>query len=284
MKDLRDKTAVITGAGSGIGRALAIACAQEGMNVVVADIEEDTGKQAASEAAELGVRSLFVPTDVADLTSMVSLADASYAEFGAVHLLCNNVAVIDKGSLMVEMPVEDWQWLISVNLWGVIHGLLAFVPRMRQQAGEKHIMNTGSTASYVPVPGLGPYSATKFAVAALTEALRAELASEGIGVSIFNPAHTSTNLAATSERSRRRFPGREQQPPPELAKALTQRNSALEPAIDPLDAARIALRGVQENAEFIFTPTPTRVAIARQRFERILAAYPPYPTPEGDAP
>jgi NAD(P)-dependent dehydrogenase (short-subunit alcohol dehydrogenase family) len=279
MKDLSGKTAVITGGANGIGRGLTIACADAGMNVVVADVDEDEGRRAAAEAAERGIRSRFVATDVADLVAVRALADAAYAEFDAVHLLCNNAGVVESGWIR-DLTLEDWQWIINVNVWGAIHGLLAFLPRMREQVGEKHILNTGSTASYIPVTGLGSYNTTKFAVAGLTETLRGELAGEGIGVTMFCPGTTATEIRANSIRVRDKMLGTRREPPSDLVERFQDRRVDLdERPMDVVDVARMALQGVKDNLAFVFThPTPRRVETAQQRFASILAAFPGEPT------
>ncbi|MCZ6785120.1 MAG: SDR family NAD(P)-dependent oxidoreductase, partial [Proteobacteria bacterium] len=178
MEKLTGKVAVVTGGGSGIGEALARAFAGEGMHVVVADIEGEAAERVAREVRGTGARALAVRTDVADAESVRALADAVYAEFGAAHVLCNNAGVLLMGSA-VGASVGDWQWVLSVNLMGVVHGVDAFLPRMRAQQGEAHIVNTSSVAA---LGGGGPYGASKAAVLAFSEALHRELADEGIGV------------------------------------------------------------------------------------------------------
>jgi NAD(P)-dependent dehydrogenase (short-subunit alcohol dehydrogenase family) len=205
---------------------------------------------------------------------MNSLASAAYEQFGAVHLLCNNVGAMSLG-WMADLGPEEWRWMLDANLWSVINGLLAFLPRMRETPGERHILNTGSPASYVPVAGLGPFNAAKFAVAGLTETLRVELADEGIGVTMFCPAHTVTNLQATSERGRERT-GSQREPPPDLTRMFRSRSQSLnETSMEAADVAQIAVRAVRENEAIVFThPTPARKAAATERFQSILAAYP----------
>ncbi|MYI82517.1 MAG: SDR family NAD(P)-dependent oxidoreductase, partial [Chloroflexi bacterium] len=143
VEQLEGKVAVVTGGGSGIGEGIATACADAGMRVVIADIEADAAERVANALREGGAESIAVQTDVTDPDALDALADEAYAAFGAVHLLCNNAGVISVGEIASTTPA-DWQWLFGVNLFGVVHGIQAFVPRMREQGGEAHIVNTGS--------------------------------------------------------------------------------------------------------------------------------------------
>ena len=132
MEQLEGKVAVVTGGGSGIGEGIARACADAGMRVVIADIEADAGDRVANALREAGTEAIAVRTDVTDRAALDELADAAWEAFGAVHLLCNNAGVISVGEIASTTP-EDWQWLFGVNVFGVVHGIQAFVPRMREQ-------------------------------------------------------------------------------------------------------------------------------------------------------
>ena len=200
MKDLRGKTAVITGAASGIGRAMALDLARRGVQLTLADVEPEALDAAAGEAGALGVRVLPVPTDVSDYAAMRALADAAFDHFGAVHILCNN-AGISVGGALQEARHEDWQWAIGVNLWGVIHGVEAFVPRMIEQGQGGHIVNTASMAGLIASKGLGIYNTTKYAVVGLSETLAKDLRDDGIGVSVLCPMGVRTRIRE-SERNR----------------------------------------------------------------------------------
>ncbi|MCZ6627607.1 MAG: SDR family NAD(P)-dependent oxidoreductase, partial [SAR324 cluster bacterium] len=145
MKDFQGKVAVVTGAASGIGRALALDFARRGMKLVGADIERGPLEAVRGEIETAGAECLTVITDVSDRQSVQALADAAYGRFGAVHVLCNNAGVTSGGALQ-DSTYQDWQWVLGVNLWGVIHGILAFVPRMIEQRTGGHIVNTGSMA------------------------------------------------------------------------------------------------------------------------------------------
>jgi NAD(P)-dependent dehydrogenase (short-subunit alcohol dehydrogenase family) len=275
VKELKGKNAVIAGGADGVGRAIALVCAEAGMNVVVADIQEDLGARTAEEVAGHGVRAEFLPVNVADNAAMMALADTVFERYGDVHLLCNNAGVLDVG-WTTETTLEDWEWLLSVNLWGVINGLLAFLPRMAEQSGESHILNVGSPTCFVPVVGMAPYNAAKHAVAGLTETLRIELADSDIGVTLFCPAETDTNIGPNSVKLRQQLLGTTRERPPELAAALTARRTDLKEAQqDAMQVARVALRAVQDDVPLVFShPTPRRIEVAQRRFDDIMAAFP----------
>jgi NAD(P)-dependent dehydrogenase (short-subunit alcohol dehydrogenase family) len=203
MKNLKDKTAVITGAGSGIGRAIALALAEAGTNIVVADIQEPTATAVAGEVRARGVRALPVTCDVARHGSVITLAERAYAEFGAVDILCNNAGVSWRPYRgIVDATLDDWQFILGINLWGVIHGLDVFLPRMRRQDGEKHIVNTASLGGLLPLEGHVPYSSSKAAVVSLSEAIAHELKPHGFGVTILCPGPVRTNLGENVDRIR----------------------------------------------------------------------------------
>jgi NAD(P)-dependent dehydrogenase (short-subunit alcohol dehydrogenase family) len=212
VKTLKDKTAVITGAGSGIGRGIALALAGAGANVVVADISSERALDVADEVRARGVRGLAETCDVAKPDSVAKLAERAYAEFGAVDILCNNAGVTGRPHRNIsEVSLEDWQFILGINLWGVLHGLTVFLPRMRRQSGEKHIVNTASFASLFPLEGIAPYCAGKAAVASLSETMARELAPHGFGVTILCPGPVRTNIAANSTQIRGEAPGSQRQ-------------------------------------------------------------------------
>jgi NAD(P)-dependent dehydrogenase (short-subunit alcohol dehydrogenase family) len=199
VQDLESKVAVVTGGGSGIGRALAQRFAAEGMRVVVADVEREALEETARS---IGDAALPVVTDVSSAADVDRLADRAFETHGEVHVLCNNAGVF-QGGLAWERTVADWEWVLGVNLWGVIHGVRAFVPRMLRQGGEGHVVNTASLAGVVTGSLSGPYHVSKFGVVALSESLFHDLRTQGseIGVSVLCPGAVATNIGS-SERNR----------------------------------------------------------------------------------
>jgi NAD(P)-dependent dehydrogenase (short-subunit alcohol dehydrogenase family) len=203
MQHLKDRVAVITGAASGIGFALAERCAAEGMHLVLADIEEPALARAAESIRRAGAQVLARRVDVASAAEVEALADAAYKRFGAVHLVCNNAGVAGVGAPLWQQTLDTWRWVINVNLFGVIHGVHSFVPRMLASGQEGHIVNTASLAGLTSGPMISPYYATKHAVVALSESLSMELrmANAKISVSVLCPAFVKTKIAE-SDRNR----------------------------------------------------------------------------------
>ena len=201
MDQLEGKVAVVTGAASGIGRALADRFAAERMKVVLADVETDALAAAEKELRDAGADVLAVTTDVSDAHSVDALARATVDAFGAAHVVCNNAGV-GGGGQMQTLTTADWEWVLGVNLWGVIHGIRAFLPILLEQ-DEAHVVNTASMAGLVGGPFMGPYNASKFAVVAISETLFKEMAMQGgtVGVSVLCPGWVNTNIA-DSERNR----------------------------------------------------------------------------------
>ena len=202
MKDLKGKVAVVTGGASGIGRAMAERFAAEGMKVVLADIEEGALAAAEGEMKAKGATVASKRTDVSRGEDVEALARFTVDTFGAVHVACNNAGV-GVGGVTWQQTVKDWEWVLGVNLWGVIHGIRAFVPIMLQQGDECHVVNTASRAGLATRPWLAMYSASKHAVVALSESLYHELSLTGskVKVSVLCPAVVNTRIGE-SERNR----------------------------------------------------------------------------------
>jgi len=202
MEQLKDRVAVVTGAASGIGFALAKRFAAEGMKVVMADIEKAALATAADTLRRTGAAVLASEVDVARPDHVDRLAEETYQTFGAAHVLCNNAGVVVLGAVH-EHTLADWQWVINVNLWGVIHGVRAFLPRMLAGGEEGYIVNTASMAGLTTAPLMSVYDVTKHAVVALSESMYKELALSGarIGVSVVCPGLIHTNIMR-SERNR----------------------------------------------------------------------------------
>ena len=200
MDGFKGAVAVVTGGGSGIGRALALALARQGARVVIADLDTAAMDAVALEARDLGVEALTVRTDVTELAQVQALADQAFKTFGGVDILCNNAGVAAWGGLETATH-RDWQWVLGVNLWGVIHGIEAFVPRMIAAGRRGHIVNTASMAGLIASQGLGVYNTSKYAVVGLSETLVKDLKPYGIGVSVLCPMGVQTRIRE-SERSR----------------------------------------------------------------------------------
>jgi NAD(P)-dependent dehydrogenase (short-subunit alcohol dehydrogenase family) len=259
MQELKDKVAVVTGGGSGIGAALARAFAAQGMDVVVADVEAASAEKVAADVRAAGRRGLAVATDVSKLSAVEALAERTWAELGACHVLCNNAGVFLLGSL-ASRTAHDWEWVLGVNLWGVIHGLLAFLPRMLAQPGEKHIVNTGSVAGLVPTPGTGVYAASKYAVVGLSEHLRMDLAKHGIGVSVLCPGGVTTQILA-SQRNRPAVLGASQVSQQDVLAMMGGGERAPDEMRAPEEIAAAVIDGIRSNAAYILTHAHYRAQV-----------------------
>jgi len=220
------------------------------MNLVLADRDAVGAARTAVEVQGRGVDAIAVPTDVSNLDAVTLLADTAYERFGSVQLLVSNAAVYRSGRLW-EMPPEDWDWLISVNLRGVINALNAFLPRMMTQSDERHIVMTSSTNGLWIMPGQGAYNTTKYAVVGLAEALADDLGPLGIAVSVICPGPMQTRLGSSSRPPS--MVGQEETPnlPPDTEKL--RQMMATWPVLDPVDAGRIVRHGIEENAFWILT-------------------------------
>ncbi len=199
MDQLSGGVAVVTGAASGIGRAVAEAFAREGMRVVLADIEAAALDCAVTELRGDGHDVLGVVTDVSSVESVECLRDRAVEHFGAVDVLHNNAGVVAAG-LVEEIPLETWRWVVDVDLWSVVYGIRAFVPLMKRR-GRGHVISTSSSAGLQANPGIGPYNVAKFGVVAIAETLRVECAGTGVSASVLCPGAVNTNIVR-SERNR----------------------------------------------------------------------------------
>ena len=239
MEDLAGKVAVVTGAASGIGLGMARRLAAADMTLVMADIEAEPLRAAAADLEAGGARVLTRVCDVSVGEQVEALATAAVDEFGAVHVACNNAGVGGGGPIW-ELSTHDWEWVLGVNLWGVIHGVRAFVPRMIE-AGEGHVVNTASIAGLTSAPFMGPYNVSKHGVVTLSETLARELALTGhdIGVSVLCPAWVRTQI----HQSNRNRP--DDLTPPSagpdddgpVAAMAAMMESVIESGMDPADVA-----------------------------------------------
>lgn len=264
MDDFAGKVAVITGAASGIGRALALDFARRGMRIVAADIEEAPLADLAFQLTELGAECLQHPTDVSRLESVQALAAAAFERFGAVHVLCNNAGVTTGGVPLIKVKHEDWQWVLGVNLWGVVHGLEAFLPRMVEQNAPGHIVNTASILGQTVLwANTGPYVASKYAVVGLSETLALELKDTPIGVTVLCPGTVDTHIYE-AERNRPEAYRVDRQP-----QDLRTRMKAVSPVWEEAgDVSARVLRAMEEGSLYVFTD-PENTKGIEERFERL---------------
>ena len=274
MENLQGKVAVITGGASGIGRAVALHAAAEGMRIVVADIEEGPLKEVERELTAAGVESLGVVTDVSDAGSVRALRDQALDRFGAVHLVHNNAGV-GLGGPIWEVSEEDWRWILGVNLWGVVHGVATFVPLLIEQ-GEGHVVNTASIAGLTSAGFLGPYNATKHAVVAISETLVKDLQTMGspVGVSVLCPGFVQTRIAESDRNRPGWAPDREGGDAAELRSAV---QTMVDSGIAPTLVAERVLEAVRNDTFYILTH-PELMAEIERRFEDIMQGRPPSPT------
>ena len=254
MQDFEGKVAVVTGGASGIGLGMATRFAAEGMRLVLADIEEGVLEAAAEGLREGGAEVLTVQTDCGDAASMDNLAEQALGHYGAVHIVCNNAGVGARGR-MWDLSVNDWEFVLRVNLWGVIHGVRVFAPHLVEQ-DEGHIVNTGSMAGLVSVAGSGPYNVSKHGVVTLSETLHGELQDAGsnVGVSVLCPGIIRTNLR-NSERNR---PAHLRDLDAEEVQARTESTPGFSDAVrlEALStewAAECVLEGIKGNRFYILT-------------------------------
>lgn len=286
MDTLQGKNAVITGAGSGIGRGIALALAHQGADIVVADVDKTSAESVAKEVRELGRRAFAVGVDVSEFEQVDALAEAAYAEFGSVEILANNAGVSMRPyRASWDTSYEDYSWVMGVNLWGVIHGHHAFVPRMRTTEGRKHIINTSSMSSMRDAAGLAAYTASKGAVDHYTLATAEELETQNIGITLLFPGFVKTDISK-SERLRpstQRSETRQVTPYSDYlgegrndgnwsgAPKMADDDPILVP-LEPLDAGKMVARAILENRRICVTH-PAPADLMRARTEAMIAGY-----------
>jgi NAD(P)-dependent dehydrogenase (short-subunit alcohol dehydrogenase family) len=274
MKDFKGKTAVVTGAASGIGRAMAERFAAEGMNVVLADIEAGALAKAEAEMKASGATVLSVITDVSKAADVEALAKKTIDAFGAVHVLCNNAGVPPVVGASWELTEADWQWVLGVNLWSVLHGIRVFVPIMLKQDSQCHVVNTASVAGLLSAPWASTYDVAKHGVVTLSESMHQELELAGakVHVSVLCPAWVKTDLMG-GDRNRpaslRNAAAPAAQPP--QAAALEQGFRALVAGgTDPAGVAELVLDAIRHE-KFYILPHPEWKEQVRARVDAIIA-------------
>lgn len=253
MKDFKQKVAVITGAGSGIGQALALALAKAGAQLAISDINESNVADTAAQCAAMGAKVQHYKLDVGSREAIYRHADEVMAAFGQVNLVINNAGVAVNATVR-ELSDEDFEWLMNINFWGVIHGTRAFLPHLTA-SGEGHIVNISSIFGMIGVPKQSAYNAAKFAVRGFTESLRQEMAAEGsaIGVSCVHPGGVKTNIAKAAR------------------KGASDANNDLGAMFEklakttPAQAAEIILSGVKRNEARIFVGADAKALDLMQR-------------------
>jgi NAD(P)-dependent dehydrogenase (short-subunit alcohol dehydrogenase family) len=281
MEELAGRVAVVTGGAGGVGRALGERFAAEGMRVVLADVFAEPLEEAVAAVRDRGTEAIGVVTDVSDLASVEHLADAAYDAFGAVHVLCNNAGVGAgaKGHIW-DHTTNDWGWGLAVNLWGVIHGIKAFVPRMLEGGEEGHVVNTSSgNGGVAPLPSTAVYATTKAAVTTVSEVLYGQLRAVGsrIGVSVLfpGPKVLKTGLLTSASRRPERWwsDGRPPEGPASIDDVEERlRAAGVAPDYTPVeDVAEDAVRGVKEGRFWILPASERTDRTIRARAESMLA-------------
>ena len=273
MKKLKGKVAAVTGAASGLGRSMALAFAAEGMDVALADVDQINLTAVADEVQEKGVRAITLKVDVSQAAQVDAFRDQTIARLGAVHVVCNNAGVAPLGPVW-ESSVGDWEWILGVNLWGVIHGVRAFAPVLIAQK-EGHIVNTASVAGLISPPGMGAYNVTKHAVVALSETLYHDLRERKskVGVSVLCPAYVPTGIA-DCERSRPKHLAASEKSRETQAKEAMVRKAVKSGKISAAEVAQAVVKAVKADRFYILTHEGITPAI-RARMEDILQARAP---------
>ena len=264
MRQLEGKTAIVTGAGSGIGLGLARTFARRGMAVALCDIRNDRLDAALAEVRGLGARAIAVPTDVSDRASVRNAADQAIEAFGALHIACNNAGVTIHGRSLADLARQEWDWIVRVNLYGVIHGIEIFLPLIRSHGQEGHIVNTASIAGF-NVRGerrSGAYAATKFAVVALSESLAHDLGGTPVGVSVLAPAAVKTRIYVSGENRPERFGGPYEEP------GNNPFQKELEDGLEPDEVGERVVRAIRGRELYVFTHMETKdwLLARHQRF------------------
>lgn len=269
MKELKGKSAFVTGAGSGVGLGIARAFAQAGMRIALVDIREEKVRDACRDVKAIGGEALAITADVSDEASLRMAADAAISAFGPVHIAVNNAGVAVSGTPIAEVSVADWDWALAVNLYGVIHGIRIFVPHMIGHGEGGHIVNTASIGGLQVRPGLqqGAYSVTKYGVVALSEALELDLAGTGVGVSVLCPAAVKTRIYETAAARPARFGGPFERPGNFVLKPLLERDG-----IAPDLVGERVVRAIRDEEFFVFTHSAPRAWI-EARHRRMMEAF-----------
>jgi NAD(P)-dependent dehydrogenase (short-subunit alcohol dehydrogenase family) len=266
MKELKGKVAAVTGAASGLGRAMALAFAREGMHVALADVDEKGLNETQEAAKKFGARTTTLRVDVSRGEQLAAFRDQTLSKLGGVHVVCNNAGVSTLGAAW-EASVADWQWILGVNLWGVIHGVRAFAPQLIAQ-NEGHIVNTASVSGLISPPGSSTYNVTKHAVVALSETLHHDLRerSSAVGVSVLCPAYVPTRI---TESERNRPHAASEKSRETIAREAMLKKAVASGKISADQVAQAVVAGVKDERFYILTHARIKGAI-QARMEDIL--------------
>lgn len=272
LRNYAGGTAVVTGAASGIGRGIARALARHGMNIVLADIQDEALAAARADVESLGAKAIAVRTDVSDADSVEALARAAVSRFGKIHVVVNNAGVALHGVALTDIGRRDWDWVIGVNVYGVIHGIRNFVPLIASHGEPGHVLNTASVAGFRVSPGLkhGAYAMSKHAVVALTEALEFEMQGTNVAVSMLCPGAVDSDLDRSARHRPERFGGAHVRPEQHFLRDF------MKDGLTPDQAGERALEGMLTNEFIIFTGMASRAWIegrhraVSESFDRIV--------------
>ncbi len=278
MRELAGKTAFVTGGASGIGLALGRAFAQSGMKVMLADIEAETLQAAVKSLHAIAPDVSGTVCDVADPASVERAAQTTFDAFGNVHIVCNNAGVAAGGGIDL-ISIDNWRWVLDVNLMGVLHGIRSFLPHMRKHGEGGHIVNTASMAGMNGGLGFSPYAASKFAVVAMSEGLVAQLKPHGIGVSVLCPSFVRTGIGESGRNRPERYgPARAPDPNSTAAAMVAEIKRLIDAGLEPDHVAARVLAAIRGDAFYIFTHPGSRTEV-EGRFAAILAAMDKVPAP-----
>jgi NAD(P)-dependent dehydrogenase (short-subunit alcohol dehydrogenase family) len=270
MKEFNGRVAVITGGASGLGRAMAFRFAREGMKVVIADMDEKAMAQTEAELREGGARAVSVKTDVSKAAQVEALAEKALAAFGAIHIVANNAGVAEGGAVW-ENTIDDWEWVLGVNVWGVIHGLRVFTPIMLTQDTEGHIVNTASVAGLLSPPGMGIYCVSKHSVVTLTECLHQDLAERNakIKCSVLCPAYVPTGISESGRNRPAELKEQRKKSARDLALEESLRHAVAHGKVSPEQVADAVFEAVRDEKFYILTHKRIKDSV-RMRLEDII--------------
>ncbi len=270
MQDLKGKTAFVTGGASGIGLSMARAFGRAGMNVVIADVDNTAAKEAVERLAAEQIKAVPVHCDVSERAAVRAAALEAVAAFGKVHVVCNNAGVAVGGPLGT-IRERDWDWIVDVNLKGVVYGVETFAPLIKSHGEGGHFVNTASMAGMISPPGLEPYCATKYAVVAMSEGWFQQLAPSNIGVSVLCPGFVRTRIHESGRARQDKYGGVGDVDPGVAATREEAAQNVLN-GIDPDIVGNRVLEAVRNGELYIFTH-PAMRAFVEARFQMIMAAF-----------